>query len=165
MRLKLIFRYQDKSNELTRAEILKLAEVRHFCAQNCTLSEQKSFFQKLWTTFYPQGPSLDHEGRAVCSFTSFPWMYDKEICDLLRQLLASEIIKAVDEDGNTAISFDEFVPWYLFSRVRQFGKCSSDAVWIFTDRFKKMNEKFWALTHPKLPVVFSYFQQIRDESD
>ena len=29
----------------------------------------------------------------------------------LFQLLASEIIKAVDEDGNAAISFDEFVPW------------------------------------------------------
>lgn len=79
---------KNKSNELNRAEILKLAE-------------------KLWTTFYPQGPGLDSDGRAQ---------------------LAGEIIRAVDEDGNASISFDEFVPW-----------------------FKKMNEKFWALTHPKSP--------------
>jgi len=62
---------KNKSNDLSKSEILKLAE-------------------KLWNTFYPQGPGLDADGRA---------------------LLAAEIIKAVDDDGNSSISFEEFVPW------------------------------------------------------
>ncbi len=67
--------------------------------------------QKLWATFYPQRPELDTLSLTVLSkpcFFDSAWNIGSP---LTAQLLASEIVKETDHDGNAVISFEEFEPW------------------------------------------------------
>ena len=65
--------------------------------------------QKLWATFYPERPGLDDVSLAVLPTAMLcPRSMGLTPC---AQLLASEIVKETDHDGNAVISFDEFEPW------------------------------------------------------
>jgi len=77
---------KDKSGYLDTKELMKLAD-------------------KLWDTFFPQGPKL---------------------ADANKRELVLEIMNKTDMDKNKEVTYDEIEPW-----------------------FRKMNEKFYKITHPK----------------
>ena len=53
------------------------------------------------------------------------------------------------------INFKSLAPAYAKSCFLQmFSLSARSNDWYVVDRFKKMNEKFWAYTHPKLVSVY-----------